>query len=336
MRIMFSLVVVLLLALVAYLGTEVAGLQFFFGGVLPYFGAAVFLIFVVYRVIKWARSPVPFHITTTCGQQKSLPWIKSSYVENPHTKLGVLFRMALEVLFFRSLFRNTKMELRDGPKVVYGSNYWLWLFGLVFHWTFLLVLLRHLRFFTEPVPGFVMLLQDIDGFLQIGVPVVYITSLLFIGAVTLLFLRRLFSPQLRYISLPADYFPLLLIIGIAFTGILLRHFAKTDVVAVKELTMGLLSLSPTAPEGISYLFYIHLFFVTVLFAYFPFSKLMHMGGVFLSPTRNLTGNSREVRHVNPWNYPVKVHTYEEYEDDFREKMVKAGLPVERPLEPEKE
>jgi hypothetical protein len=33
--------------------------------------------------------------------------------------------------------------------------------------------------------------------------------------------------------------------------------------------------------------------------------------------------------VNPWNYPVKVHTYEEWEDEFRDKMKAAGLPVER-------
>ena len=66
-----------------------------------------------------------------------------------------------------------------------------------------------------------------------------------------------------------------------------------------------------------------------LLAYFPFSKLMHMAGVFLSPTRNLSNDSRIVRHVNPWNYPVKVHTYEEYEDEFRDKMIEAGLPVEK-------
>ena len=69
--------------------------------------------------------------------------------------------------------------------------------------------------------------------------------------------------------------------------------------------------------------------VCTLFAYFPFSKLMHLGGVFLSPTRNMPNDSRMVRHVNPWNYPVKVHTYEEYEDHFREKMIEAGLPVEK-------
>ncbi|MBI5062574.1 MAG: menaquinol oxidoreductase, partial [Desulfatitalea sp.] len=89
------------------------------------------------------------------------------------------------------------------------------------------------------------------------------------------------------------------------------------------------ALSFQVPEGIGPLFYIHLLFVSTLLVYFPFSKLMHMGGVFLSPTRNLTANTREVRHVNPWNYPVKVHTYEAYENEFREKMIEAGLPVDK-------
>jgi nitrate reductase gamma subunit len=73
----------------------------------------------------------------------------------------------------------------------------------------------------------------------------------------------------------------------------------------------------------------HLFLVCSLFAYFPFSKLVHLGGIFLSPTRNLANNNRMVRHVNPWSYPVKVHTYAEYEEEFREKMIEAGLPVEK-------
>ena len=51
--------------------------------------------------------------------------------------------------------------------------------------------------------------------------------------------------------------------------------------------------------------------------------------MFLSPTRNLANNNRTERHVNPWNYPVKVHTYQEWEDEFREKMRAAGMPLER-------
>ena len=133
----------------------------------------------------------------------------------------------------------------------------------------------------------------------------------------------------RYISLASDYFPLFLIIGIAITGILMRYFTRVDIAGIKELTIGLVTLHPTIPDGIGGLFYVHIFFVSVLIAYFPFSKLMHSGGIFMSPTRNLTTDTRATRHINPWNYDVKVHTYEEYEEDFREKMIEAGLPVEK-------
>jgi nitrate reductase gamma subunit len=198
------------------------------------------------------------------------------------------------------------------------------------------VVVRHLRFFTEPVPFFVTLTENLDSFfrtevlydaVQWGLPGIYISGFVLLVAALYLFLRRVFIPQVRYISLVADFFPLFLIMGIALSGIFMRYFTKVDIVAIKELTMGLVTFRPTIPDGISAVFFAHVFLVSVLLAYFPFSKLMHLGGIFLSPTRNMTGNSRQVRHVNPWNYPVKVHTYDEYEDDFREKMVEAGLPV---------
>jgi nitrate reductase gamma subunit len=134
---------------------------------------------------------------------------------------------------------------------------------------------------------------------------------------------------MRYLSLAGDYFPLLLLLGIAISGILMRYFFKVDIMVVKQLGMGLLSLHPVVPGGVGVMFYIHLFLVSSLIAYFPFSKLMHMAGVFLSPTRNLANNNRMYRHVNPWDYPVKVHTYEEWEDEFRDVMKGAGMPVEK-------
>ncbi len=93
--------------------------------------------------------------------------------------------------------------------------------------------------------------------------------------------------------------------------------------------MGLFTLQPVVPEGIGIMFFIHLFLVCVLLIYFPFSKLLHMPGVFLSPTRNLANNSRMKRHKNPWDYPVRIHTYEEYEDEYRDKMKAAGIPLEK-------
>jgi nitrate reductase gamma subunit len=160
-------------------------------------------------------------------------------------------------------------------------------------------------------------------------PTVFATNAVLLAALAFLFFRRIADSGLRYISLVADYIPLLLIGAIAVTGILMRHIYKVDLRQVKGLVMDLIHLQPSAPAGIGIIFYVHLFFACLLIAYFPFSKLMHMGGIFLSPTRNLANNNRMRRHINPWNYGVKVHTYEEYEDEFRPLMIEAGLPVEK-------
>lgn len=325
----FSFLVVAILIIVAFIGVKVAGLTYLFGVVLPYLAFLIFTVGMIYRVLKWSKSPVPFRIPTTGGQQKTLPWIKPSKLDNPSTGAGVIGRMLLEIFLFRSLFRNTRTELHPGPRLAYKWEKWLWLAGLAFHWSFFIVLIRHLRFFTNPVPSFLSIIESLDGFLQIGVPRLLMTGVILLAAVIYLLLRRFYIPQVRYISLPADYFPLFLIIGIASTGILMRYFTKVDIVGVKELTMGLVTFNPVIPEGIGTIFFVHIFLVSTLFAYFPFSKLVHLGGIFLSPTRNLANNSRMVRHVNPWDYPVKIHTYEEYEEEFREKMKMAGIPVEK-------
>ena len=295
---------------------------------IPYAALAVFLGGLVCRVVRWSLVPVPFRIPTVCGQQKSLAWIKSSPLESPHTTAGVVGRMALEVLFFRSLFRGTKSRL-EGKRLVYGENQWLWLGAMAFHWSLLIVLLRHLRFFAEPVPRLAVFLDRVDGFMQVGAPVLYMTDLALLAALVYLLVRRLGDSQLRYISLFTDYFALSLLLGIGITGVWMRYFARVDAVAVKQLALSLAIFQPSLPKGVSPLFFAHLGLVATLAAYFPFSKLVHMGGVFLTPTRNLANNNRMKRHVNPWNYPVKVHTYEEWEDEFRDKIEAAGLPVEK-------
>ena len=183
--------------------------------------------------------------------------------------------------------------------------------------------------FVEPVPWALALLEGLDGFLQVGSPPILMSGWGLMLGLSFLLVRRLWSPQLRYISLIGDYFPLLLILAIGVTGLLMRHIVRVDIVGVKEVAMGLLTFDFTLPQGVHWIFYAHLLFVTTLFAYFPFSKLVHMAGVFMSPTRNMANNNRAVRHVNPWNHPVKVHTYEEYEDDFRDKMKQVGIPVDK-------
>lgn len=332
MKILIPFAATLILAAIA-LGGAAAGLYGVFGVVIPYVAFAVFVVGFAYKILAWAKVPVPFAIQTTCGQGKSLDWIKNNELEAPQTKLGVIGRMLLEVLFFRSLFRNTmaNLETKEGstqPELTYESDKSLWLFGLMFHWSFLLIFLRHYRFFLEPVPFFVPLLEKFDGLIQLTLPTFYLTDMIILLGITALFLRRVVSPKMRYMSLPADYFPLFLIGGIAITGMGMRYAHKVDIALVKQHMQGLITFNPQATE-IGAAFYVHLFLVSVLAMYFPFSKLMHMGGVFLSPTRNLRNDSRARRHINPWNPEIKIRTYEAYEDDFREKMKAAGLPVEK-------
>jgi len=330
MRGLYSLFILLAFISLALLGVSLLHWHYLFGIVIPYIAVVLFIVGIIYRVVKWARSPVPFRIPTTGGQQKSLPWIKANNFESPYNIWGVLGRMFLEIFLFRSLFRNTKADVRDG-RIIYGGNKWLWLGGLAFHYTFLVIIIRHFRLFMEPVPAFVTFIQNIDGLMEVGVPVLYMTDVFFLGAVTYLFLRRVVIPQVRYISLASDYFPLFLLGAIGCTGVLMRYIPafRVDIVGVKEMVISMINLNPVVISGIGSMFYLHLFLVSILLAYFPVSKLMHMGGVFLSPTRNLANNNRMKRHINPWDYEVEGHSYEEWEDEFRELIKGAGMPVEK-------
>ncbi len=334
MNLVVSIIGLTILIVLAIIGASVESLHYVFWVVIPYIALAVFILGIIYRVIKWARAPVPFRITTTCGQQKSLDWIKPNKLDNPSTFWGAVGRMALEILLFRSLFRNTKASIKDGKKLIYSVDKYLWLFSLIFHWSFLIIVLRHFRFFVEPTPVFVGVLQDLDGFFQVGLPLIFITDVLIILALSYLFARRIYNNKVRYISLASDYFPVLLILAIAVTGVMIRYFFKVDLIAVKEMALALLSFSHVDAQVLAKLspwFFVHFFLVSSLLIYFPMSKLVHMPGIFLSPTRNLANNNRKKHHDNPWKADLNMppHTYEEYEDEFREVMAHVGLPLDK-------
>ncbi|MBI2868717.1 MAG: sulfate reduction electron transfer complex DsrMKJOP subunit DsrM [Chloroflexi bacterium] len=325
----YALLGVIILVLTAWLGAGVLGWHTLFGIVFPYLAVFAFLAGLVYRVLRWGSSPVPFHIPAVGGQQKSLPWIRDSRVESPSGSAGVLARLALELLTFRSLLRNERVELKRGEKLVYGGRKYLWLGALAFHWALFVILFRHLRLVTEPVPSPVLFVQGLDGFFRLALPTLFVTDVVILGALGFIVLRRVFQPQVRYISLVSDYFAVLLLLAVAVSGILMRLYFRVDAAAVKELAISLITFRPAVPEGVGFPFYIHLFLAGALVACFPFTKLVHGAGILFSPTRNLKNDSRMKRHANPWDHPVKTHTYTEWEDEFREPMKKAGLPVEK-------
>ena len=333
MGLIVAIVIVAAILAITYVGVAAAGLQVFFGIILPYFAIAFFLVGVVCRIIKWAKSPVPFNIVTTCGQEKSLDFIKTNPIDNPTTRTGMVVRMILEVTVFRSLFRNSKAELTEDGDIKYQWEKWLWIFALLFHWGMFFTLLRHFRFFTADVPAWVGWIEAVDGVFMIDLHAVYLTGLMMVGGLALLLLRRLWIGKVRYISLLNDYFPLCLLLGIGLTGMNMRYLNHVDIDAVRDLMVSLVTFHPAIPAGgVNVLFYLPFALVCTLLIYFPMGKLMHAVGVFMSPTRNMVNDSRAKRHINPWNPVVEFHYYSDYEDEFREKMVKVGLPVDKTIE----
>ena len=227
--------------------------------ILFYIATLVFIVGMFYRISVYARTPAPLKIPTTPA---------------PNTTPGVVLRMTREVLFFESLFK---------------SNLWTWGLGMLFHASLVLVLMRHLRYFTEPVWGWVAFIQPFgmyDG----------ITMLL--GAAGL-WARRLFVERIRYISTPSDHLMLLLFIAIALSGLTMKFVSHTDVVSVKGFMLGLM-YADWQQLPVHAGLYIHLFLVALLLMIFPVSKLLHAPGVFFSPTRNQTDNPREKRHISAW------------------------------------
>jgi nitrate reductase gamma subunit len=110
--------------------------------------------------------------------------------------------------------------------------------------------------------------------------------------------RRIFVDRVRYISSPSDYLMLILIIGIAVSGLMMKWF-QTDIVAVKQFFLGLMYFKwAELPADLVLL--VHLSLVALLMIIFPYSKLLHAPGLFFSPTINQTDTSRDQRHISDW------------------------------------
>jgi nitrate reductase gamma subunit len=192
----------------------------------------------------------------------------------PTTHAGVVARLVREVVFFESLFKGAK---------------WTWLFGWVFHAALLAVLIGHLRYFTEPVWALPALLQRVAPYIGIAM----------VAGLVGLWARRVLVDRVRYISSPSDHLMLALLAGIGVTGLCMRFVDPTDIVALKAFVLGVVRFDwqPLPADG---LLLLHLGLVITLMVVFPFSKLLHVPGLFFSPTRNQVDNPRERRHLARW------------------------------------
>ena len=225
-----------------------------------YVAAATLAGGVAYKCWVYARTPQPLKIPIPPA---------------PTTRRGVVLRMLLEVTLFRSLYR---------------SNKWIWLFGWLFHVALLAVLLRHLRYFTEPVWAWVALIQ----------PAGLYAGFAMLAGLGGLWARRFLVDRVRYISAPSDHLMLALLAAIAASGLAMKYLAHTDIVALKAFFLGLMSFD-WQPLPADPVLLVHLALVAALMIVFPVSKLLHAPGVFFSPTLNQVDDARERRHAAGWS-----------------------------------
>jgi nitrate reductase gamma subunit len=157
-------------------------------------------------------------------------------------RVRALLNAALDIFFLLKLFK---------------SNRWLWLGEWLFHAAFVFVIIRHMRFIMDPVPGWLISYQNFgicSGYLLAG-------SLLCILA------YKVFSERRRYIS-SYNLFILSLLLVVSLTGLLMRIVFRPDVASVKYFMQGAVTFNP-APPPESMTFIIHYLTALIFFIFLP-------------------------------------------------------------------
>jgi nitrate reductase gamma subunit len=232
--------------------------------ILCWLSFGIFLFGLIFKLISYIRTPEPFKIPLTPG---------------PNSYSGVFFKILRYIFFFEPLIK---------------TRFWLWFGAMGFHICFLLVILRHLRFFFYPVPSWIMAIQTTGIYAGFGL---LAFTLYLVG-------YRLLSDRRVYLSIFEDYLMIVLFLGIAGTGLWMKYANRLYLVDLKAFTLGLVTFNP-APVPNDILFIVHLILVVILIAYFPFGKLLHVLGVFMNPTIQQRDDVRTRRHLNPWDFEVE-------------------------------
>jgi len=228
----------------------IRGVLFFIEDILPYIAIAVFLFGTVFRLWMWLKVPVPLRINMAPAKT---------------TWRAVTGKIAAEVLVFVSLLRNDKA---------------LWAAAWIMHVCGLVVILGSHIFGL--VDSSIELWTPLR--LQSGKTIIFIAAVFsfpLIAALLFLLLKRVFSINVKRISIFSDYFALILILVHVSNGIYMSFFTELDMAEMTKWGMGLATLKPYVVEG-SWIFALHCFTACALFIYFPFSKLFHPLGQIVS------------------------------------------------------
>jgi len=157
---------------------------------------------LVWRLLRWARTPQPVPIPLTPA---------------PRSRAGVIARLAGELFVFRSLLRATRIT---------------WLSSLALHYGLLGILLVHARLLMPVLPAWMVPVLQVSGW----------ATLACLAGIVVLAARRVLIDRMRYISVPSDHLHLVLLAAIVLSGAALKRWWPTDLHAAGQFLRGALSL----------------------------------------------------------------------------------------------
>ena len=208
-----------------------------------YIAFAVFIIGIIIRLITIFKKP-PNPITLQIFPEKHPKWLRALYDT-----------------FFLPTVR------KHNPS--------LWIFLIIFHISFILLLLGHFELIRDF--SIIQIIKH-DVFLGKGFLGLIISLCL------LFFIFRRFVSPYRELSIPEDYYLLILLFLTALFGSQMdwaRHLGY-DTIGVQEYRQylsGLIVFRSELPvvsdSGHSFMLILHVFFANLFLIFFPFSKIMH-------------------------------------------------------------
>lgn len=228
--------------------------RFIVGAILPYLALMVFIAGMSYRIYVWTKLPSP----------------SITLFPSPPTGAANFLNTVQEALFFKSLFQGDRT---------------LWFFAWSFHAVLALIFLGHFRVFANVDGIFFALGMTQEGIKAMSGGVGGAAGVLIMATLLLLLFRRVTLARVREITGPGDYLALLLLLAIIVTGNLMRfgtdHF---DLTLTRNYFAGLASFSGVTEAAVlkNNLFLVHMGLSLLLLICIPFSKLLHLGGIFFT------------------------------------------------------
>ena len=224
------------------------------GVVLPYVAVLVFVVGMAYRLSTWKKLASP----------------AMTLFPAPPTGQGNTLNTIKEAVFFKSLF--------------YGDIV-LWIIAWVFHVVLALIVLGHFRVFTGAIDAMLEPLIGKEGVEAMSSGAGGAAGIVILLAVLMLLLRRTALQRAREITGLADYLALLLIAAIIITGNMMRFSAEHfDLTYTRDYFAALATFSDVAtmPVLANNLFLVHMGMALLLIMVIPFSKILHLGGIFFT------------------------------------------------------